>query len=126
MNDCYQGCDYVEYNPKVQFIRKVNNANNKNYTKLAVHYASRTCLKYRRQIIYTWDQMLANLGGIFGLCLGGSFISLIEIVWFLIDLLVTIKKGYREKPKKNKVLLLNEKYSQNHDKHEKRYYKFTN
>lgn len=32
----------------------------------------------------------ANLGGIFGLCLGGSIVSIMEIIWFLIDLLCTI------------------------------------
>ncbi|XP_063621698.1 uncharacterized protein LOC134793914 [Cydia splendana] len=101
MNDCYQSCDYVEYDPKVEFVRKMKNAKNTNYTKLGVHYASRTCMKYRRQIIYTWDQMLANLGGIFGLCLGGSFISLIEIVWFLVDVLVTTINSYKAKKKES-------------------------
>ncbi|XP_063531959.1 uncharacterized protein LOC134742699 [Cydia strobilella] len=122
MNDCYQSCDYVEYNPKVEFVRKLKNAKNKNYTKLAVHYASTTCMKHRRQIIYTWDQMLANLGGIFGLCLGGSFISLIEIVWFLVDILVTTINSYKQK--KKKVLLCNEK-DKKHGKNEDGYYKFT-
>ncbi|XP_061710565.1 uncharacterized protein LOC133520209 isoform X2 [Cydia pomonella] len=123
MNDCYQSCDYVEYDPKVEFVRKLKNGKNKNYTKLAVHYASRTCMKYRRQIIYTWDQMLANLGGIFGLCLGGSFISLIEIVWFLIDILLTTINSYRQK--KKTVIRVNEK-DKKHGRDDNGYYKFAN
>lgn len=38
----------------------------------------------------------ANLGGIFGLCLGGSMISIIELVWFVFDLLYSIIVVWRK------------------------------
>lgn len=83
-----------------------------NYTSLAVSFEDNTCIKYRRSIYMTWDNILcmnllishesinivvliilseififvylASFGGIFGLCLGGSVISLMEIAHFLL------------------------------------------
>nr|CAD7403343.1 unnamed protein product [Timema cristinae] len=37
--------------------------------------------KYRRYCFMTWDALFATFGGIFGLCLGGSVISLVELVY---------------------------------------------
>lgn len=45
----------------------------------------------------TWDMLLASLGGIFGLCLGGSLISVVEIVYFF------IKSLYRTFKAPNKI-----------------------
>lgn len=39
-------------------------------------------MKYRRDVILTWDALFATFGGIFSLCLGGSIISLIEIMYY--------------------------------------------
>ncbi|XP_052750408.1 uncharacterized protein LOC113509176 [Galleria mellonella] len=97
-SECYQRCNYVQYDSDVKYLRQQRNFNdlNGNYSRISVHFASHTCMKYRRELLYTWDQMLANLGGIFGLCLGGSIISIIEMVWFLFDILyatVTYRKN---------------------------------
>lgn len=48
---------------------------------LRVHYRDMTCIKYRQDIFMSWDTLLAAFGGIFGLCLGGSVISLIEFIY---------------------------------------------
>ncbi|XP_071455764.1 sodium channel protein Nach-like [Hetaerina americana] len=40
------------------------------------------CIKYRRDAVMTWDGLLAAIGGIFGLCLGGSAISIVELLYF--------------------------------------------
>ncbi|XP_037049613.1 pickpocket protein 11-like [Bradysia coprophila] len=53
-----------------------------NQVTLKIHFKDVTCLKYRRDIFMTWDGFLASFGGIFGLCLGGSLISFIEIFYF--------------------------------------------
>lgn len=49
------------------------------------HQKARHVVKQTYPCVY----VPANLGGIFGLCLGGSLISIIELLWFLIDLLFT-------------------------------------
>merc|ERR1711963_843812 len=33
----------------------------------------------------TWINFISNLGGILGFCIGASFISLVEITWFLLS-----------------------------------------
>lgn len=54
----------------------------------------------------------ANLGGIFGLCLGGSIISIFEVVWFVLDLLFALilnvsKTKVRGRNNKKRVFVLN-------------------
>lgn len=42
----------------------------------------------------TWDGLLASFGGIFGLCLGGSVLSLVEIAYYAtLRLYIKIKKN---------------------------------
>lgn len=52
---------------------------------LNVYFNSIACTKRTRNVIVTWDMLLASIGGIFGLCLGGSVLSLIELVYHVID-----------------------------------------
>ncbi|XP_043287468.1 pickpocket protein 28-like [Venturia canescens] len=54
-----------------------------NESSITVYFPDITCLKYRRETVMTWENLLAAFGGIFGLCIGGSFVSLVEIVYFL-------------------------------------------
>ncbi|XP_063821263.1 uncharacterized protein LOC135071401 [Ostrinia nubilalis] len=102
---CYQKCDYVEYETYVKYIRREKeSASSSHYSWFLVHFADNSCMKYRREVLYSWDQMLANLGGIFGLCVGGSIISIIELLWFIIDLaycvIITKKESRKRKLKK--------------------------
>lgn len=41
-----------------------------------------TCIKYSRTPSVYWDSFLAAFGGILGLCLGGSLLSLVELVYY--------------------------------------------
>ncbi|XP_047521438.1 uncharacterized protein LOC125060516 [Pieris napi] len=92
--ECYQTCDYVQYETKTDYSKptriKSSKKENSGFSRVSVHFSDNLCIKYRREVLYTWDQMLANFGGIFGLCLGGSIISIIELVWFIFDLLATL------------------------------------
>lgn len=58
-----------------------------------MHFRNRECLKYRRDVILTWDALFATFGGIFSLCLGGSLISLIEIVYYFTFEMFFVKQG---------------------------------
>lgn len=87
-------------------------------TTLKVHFKDLTCIKYRRDMYMTWDGLLGNqnpqvhqwkgnvvtklfvtaaFGGIFGLCLGGSVISLVEMVYyFTLRLYNRVNSIYRQ------------------------------
>lgn len=56
--------------------------NTNNTAAIRVYFKEVSCVKYRRDVILTWDGLFASFGGIFGLCLGGSLISLIEFVYY--------------------------------------------
>uniref|UniRef100_A0A182FFS7 Uncharacterized protein n=1 Tax=Anopheles albimanus TaxID=7167 RepID=A0A182FFS7_ANOAL len=51
------------------------------YGSLHVHFRSTNCLKYRREPFLTWKTLVATFGGIFGLCMGGSILSLVEMLY---------------------------------------------
>lgn len=53
-----------------------------NRTTLIVYFKDLTCIRYRRDVYMTWDGLFASFGGIFGLCLGGSVLSLVEMAYF--------------------------------------------
>ncbi|KAJ0179652.1 hypothetical protein K1T71_004243 [Dendrolimus kikuchii] len=115
LNQCYQRCDYVQYSTEVEYIKHHRELKSlaTAHSRVAVHFSVTTCLKYRREVLYTWDQMLANLGGIFGLCLGGSIISVLELLWFLVHLLFSILAVLRNKniaPKEEKIFTVTEKH----------------
>ena len=42
--------------------------------------ANLSCPNYISHFSFTW---ISNIGGLMGLCIGGSIITLIEIIWFL-------------------------------------------
>ncbi|XP_058066217.1 sodium channel protein Nach-like [Anopheles bellator] len=51
------------------------------YGLLHVHFRSTNCLKYRREPFLTWQSLVATFGGIFGLCMGGSILSVLEMLY---------------------------------------------
>ncbi|CAK1552750.1 unnamed protein product [Leptosia nina] len=65
--ECYQKCDYVQYETEVEYTRpqrrrgvESRNTENRGLSRVAVHYANNICIKYRREVLYTWDQMLGQ------------------------------------------------------------------
>ncbi|XP_048509629.1 uncharacterized protein LOC105687428 [Athalia rosae] len=54
----------------------------RNLSLMNVYFRDITCLKYRKDILLTWDGLFASFGGIFGLCLGGSIVSLVELIYY--------------------------------------------
>lgn len=53
-----------------------------NMTNLVVYFKDYTCTQYMRDVYMTWDGLFAAFGGIFGLCLGGSVLSIVEMCYF--------------------------------------------
>ncbi|XP_055530563.1 sodium channel protein Nach-like [Wyeomyia smithii] len=89
--DCMPSCKFLNYN--VQSIaskRKPGSLNSSyfggrnvtNYATLHVHFKDLYCVKYRREAFMTWDSLLAAFGGILGLCMGGSVLSIVELLYY--------------------------------------------
>ncbi|XP_034661364.1 pickpocket protein 19 [Drosophila subobscura] len=51
--------------------------------KVDVHYQVETTPLYRTSLEFTTIDLIANLGGIFGLCLGASMVSGFELIYYL-------------------------------------------
>ncbi|XP_053674694.1 sodium channel protein Nach-like [Anopheles nili] len=89
--DCKPPCSVLNYN--VQTIAsqrqsksfKSANYGGRNvsmYATLNVHFKDIYCVKYKRDAYMTWDSLVATFGGIFGLCMGGSVLSIVELVYY--------------------------------------------
>ncbi|XP_055610183.1 pickpocket protein 28-like [Uranotaenia lowii] len=101
--DCMPSCTFLNYN--VQSISSKRKSgpftssyfggrNVSSYATLHVHFKDLYCVKYRREAFMTWDSLLASFGGIFGLCMGGSVLSIVELVYyFLIKPFTFYKQG---------------------------------
>ncbi|XP_058456866.1 sodium channel protein Nach-like [Malaya genurostris] len=103
--DCMQSCSFLSYN--VQSISsfrqpgllssQLDNRNASNYSTLHVHFKDLHCIKYRREAFMTWDSLLAGFGGIFGLCMGGSVLSIVELsYYFFVKLFALYKREIQE------------------------------
>ncbi|XP_051174622.1 pickpocket protein 11-like [Leptopilina boulardi] len=66
-----------------------------NKTSTAViYFRDITCIKYKRDKWKSLNDLIASLGGILGLCVGGSFVSVFEVIYFFI-----INKCFKKKSK---------------------------
>ncbi|KMQ93534.1 sodium channel protein nach-like protein [Lasius niger] len=54
-----------------------------NVSFVHVFFGDLSYVEYRKESIISWDSLLASFGGIFGLCLGGSVMSVIELIYLL-------------------------------------------
>uniref|UniRef100_A0A182WIC2 Uncharacterized protein n=1 Tax=Anopheles minimus TaxID=112268 RepID=A0A182WIC2_9DIPT len=89
--ECKPPCSVLNYN--VQTIasqRRSKSFNSSNfggrnvsmYATLNVHFKDIYCVKYKRDAYMTWDSLVATFGGIFGLCMGGSVLSIVELIYY--------------------------------------------
>ncbi|XP_065080771.1 sodium channel protein Nach-like [Ochlerotatus camptorhynchus] len=89
--NCMPSCTFLNY--KVQSISSrrfsgpftssyFGGRNVSTYATLHVHFKDLYCVKYRREAFMTWDSLLASFGGIFGLCMGGSVLSIVELFYY--------------------------------------------
>ncbi|XP_065085740.1 sodium channel protein Nach [Ochlerotatus camptorhynchus] len=60
----------------------------------------------RRIVVVSWISLLANLGGVFSLCLGVSIISLFEVLFYIFFRIYRIKQRLEMQVKDNQVKLV--------------------
>ncbi|EZA60223.1 Sodium channel protein Nach [Ooceraea biroi] len=77
--DCLPECDYYIYSTQFSNVPLYN----RNDIMLDVHYNGQTSFRYKTDIVITGLDLLVSFGGIIGLFLGGSLLSVVEIVYYL-------------------------------------------
>ncbi|XP_072748576.1 pickpocket protein 19-like [Anoplolepis gracilipes] len=77
---CSPECDYYVCNAQFSNVPQ----HNMNDISLDVHYKGQTSFRYKTDIVFTQMDLLVSFGGIIGLFLGGSLLSAVELVYYLI------------------------------------------
>uniref|UniRef100_A0A1I8P754 Pickpocket protein 19-like n=1 Tax=Stomoxys calcitrans TaxID=35570 RepID=A0A1I8P754_STOCA len=82
---CLIPCNIVEYYTSLTTLPLNSGANTTidQFYKVDVHYQSEVVIKYRTSLEFTSIDLIANFGGIFGLCLGASMVSAVELLYYL-------------------------------------------
>ncbi|XP_015118201.1 sodium channel protein Nach [Diachasma alloeum] len=70
----------LQYNPSIfyRIAEKYPNA-----TAIHVTFARQTATLMRRDLVLSWINLISSLGGVFSLFLGCSFISVVEVLYFI-------------------------------------------
>ncbi|KYN32299.1 Sodium channel protein Nach [Trachymyrmex septentrionalis] len=61
----------------------MNDFDKNNMSFVYVFFGDSSYIEYRKESTISWDSLIASFGGIFGLCLGGSVLSVIELIYLL-------------------------------------------
>uniref|UniRef100_A0A336MKD3 CSON000509 protein n=1 Tax=Culicoides sonorensis TaxID=179676 RepID=A0A336MKD3_CULSO len=89
---CFALCSYTQYNLETTFNPIIKNPSGgilstfKDFQGLSivrVFYASDTGFLYKISVTNTWYDLLSTFGGLFGLFLGFSIITVLEFIYFL-------------------------------------------
>ena len=79
------------------------------YATLNVHFKDIYCVKYKRDAYMTWDSLVATFGGIFGLCMGGSVLSIVELVYYFTIKPFTVQREAKRAKRKGGNTLVHRK-----------------
>ncbi|KAJ8686692.1 hypothetical protein QAD02_022486 [Eretmocerus hayati] len=110
--ECYPACEDNTYtfNSENQLMENVHfhlpildDFDVKNVSLASIYFRGITCLKYKKEAHMSWDNVIASIGGIFGLCIGGSIVSLIEFLYYF-----THKMMSKSEPESNEPPLARE------------------
>ncbi|KFB51116.1 AGAP006704-PA-like protein [Anopheles sinensis] len=110
--DCMPPCSVLNYNVETitsqrlskEFVSsQFGGRNVSQYATLNVHFKDIYCVKYKRDAYMTWDSLVATFGGIFGLCMGGSVLSLVEMLYyFTVKPFTAYRRAHRGKRSGNR------------------------
>ncbi|KAM7361117.1 pickpocket 20 [Cochliomyia hominivorax] len=82
---CMIPCNSIEYFTSLTTIPlsdEITNDTSVKVYKVDVHYQSEVLIQYRTSLEFTSIDLIANFGGIFGLCLGASLVSAVELLYY--------------------------------------------
>ncbi|XP_033609232.1 sodium channel protein Nach [Cryptotermes secundus] len=90
--ECHPTCTDVTYSTEISesnFFKSEYDQTNffkevpiTNHSILHVYFKDLSVLRFRRDVIYSWNDLLASFGGIVGLTLGSSLLSFVELLYF--------------------------------------------
>ncbi|XP_069675732.1 sodium channel protein Nach-like [Periplaneta americana] len=92
MCDCHPTCSDVTYSTEISeapFFKSPYDVTNfykevdiTNHSIIHVYFKEMSVMRFRRDVIYSWNDLLASFGGIVGLTLGASLLSFVEVFYF--------------------------------------------
>ncbi|XP_069684681.1 sodium channel protein Nach-like [Periplaneta americana] len=90
--DCHPTCSDVTYSTEISespFFKSEYDVTNffkevpiTNHSIIHVYFKDLSVLRFRRDVIYSWNDLLASFGGIVGLTLGSSLLSFVELFYY--------------------------------------------
>ncbi|XP_043464726.1 pickpocket protein 19-like [Leptopilina heterotoma] len=103
--DCPSPCSYTYYDTKFNVIP----IESKDDIKIDIHHVGPTSIRYKRKVVFNRLYLLVYVGGIFGLFVGGSIISVLELIHIFI---IGVLRRYHRKTKKIEKLEINKKFTE--------------
>ncbi|KAF7391294.1 hypothetical protein HZH66_009774 [Vespula vulgaris] len=100
---CYPSCQDVVYTMHSSFSTMqpgfyetslLNNFNIVDQSIIHVFFSKYGTVRLKQDISYTWYELLSDIGGICGVFIGFSLISVVELIYFFILLLFDLYKSY--------------------------------
>ncbi|XP_047355458.1 sodium channel protein Nach-like isoform X2 [Vespa velutina] len=100
---CYPSCEdfiYIMHSsfstmkPGFYETSFINNLNIVDQSIIHVFFSNYGSVRLKQDISYTWYELLSDIGGICGVFIGFSLISVIELIYFFILLLFDLYKNY--------------------------------
>ncbi|XP_063907596.1 sodium channel protein Nach-like [Zophobas morio] len=89
---CYPQCNEITYSYQqdqqpIKIVDIEETQLQPNDSVLRVYFGHVACTKLLKSVLITWELILASVGGLIGLCLGGSIPSVIEFVYHIFEAL---------------------------------------
>nr|KAF7417197.1 hypothetical protein H0235_011728 [Vespula pensylvanica] len=100
---CYPSCQDVVYTMHSSFSTMqpgfyetslLNNFNIVDQSIIHVFFSKYGTVRLKQDISYTWYELLSDIGGICGVFIGFSLISVVELIYFFVLLLFDLYKSY--------------------------------
>ncbi|XP_043470626.1 sodium channel protein Nach-like [Leptopilina heterotoma] len=104
--DCPSPCSYTYYDAKFNTVP----IKSKNDIKIDIYHAGPTSIRYKRKVVMNRLYLYVYVGGIFGLFIGGSIISVLELIYIFIIWL--LRSYYHYRAKKMEKLTINNKITE--------------
>ncbi|XP_039438732.1 sodium channel protein Nach-like [Culex pipiens pallens] len=94
--------DFSAHNYSINKFYKETNLTNFEFI-FHVYLANQVVAANRRIVVVSWINLLANLGGVFSLCLGMSIISLFEVLFYLFFRIPRIHQQLQQQQRESEV-----------------------
>ncbi|PSN38574.1 Pickpocket protein 28 [Blattella germanica] len=80
---CLPGCVDLYYEINQNYQPVADAQHQKSLVQFEIFFDDKTFYPYYRSELQSFSQLLANTGGLLGLFLGFSFLSIVELVYFI-------------------------------------------